>query len=225
MKVNHNLTDINIVLDRSGSMSSVKDDTEGGFNEFIKEQQKVSGQCFVSLYQFDDIYETVYEARDIHNVSRLNLVPRNSTALLDAIGRTVDQVGARLSRMYANDRPSKVICVIITDGHENSSKEYSRCSGGYERIAEKISHQRNVYNWQFVFIGANQDAIASACSMGIKSALNYTANKLGTENLYKSLSKNIRSSRLASTDTFNTTVQNGIFFDQDDVQAQEDAKV
>lgn len=167
-----NYCDISIVLDRSGSMESIREDVIGGFNTFLDSQQKVSGDCTISLYQFDDVYETVYEGKDIKNASELTketYVPRNMTALLDAIGKTINKTGNRLSELKEENRPSKVIFVIQTDGLENASKEFTK-----DKIFEMIKHQRENYNWEFVFLGANQDAIATATSYGINRNASYT---------------------------------------------------
>ncbi|HEY0458392.1 MAG TPA: vWA domain-containing protein [Pyrinomonadaceae bacterium] len=176
-----NKTDITIILDRSGSMESVKSDTVGGFNSFLSEQQQVEGAAALSLVQFDDQYEIVYEDRDIQAADRLTeatFQPRGMTALLDAVGRTINSVGGRLAALPETERPDKVLFVIMTDGFENASKEFNAA-----KISEMINHQRNVYKWEFMFIGANQDAVLSAREIGIpaQAALTYAANSEGTE--------------------------------------------
>ena len=138
-----NLCDITIVLDRSGSMSSVQADTIGGFNTFIKEQRKLPGECNVSLVQFDDQYEPQYAGKPVGDAPFLDektFQPRGMTALLDAIGRTINETGKRLGAMDDDDRPSKVLFVILTDGGENSSKEFTRA-----KVFEMISHQKTAY--------------------------------------------------------------------------------
>lgn len=196
--MNDNFTDISIVLDRSGSMSSVATDTIGGFNKFIEDQRKVPGQCRVSLIQFDNEYETVYDAKDVKDAPLLDtatFVPRGNTALLDAIGRTVIATGARLSAMPEADRPGKILFVIITDGHENASHEYNKSA-----VFEMIKHQREAYNWQFVFIGANQDAIATASGIGIpqNAALTNAQTPIGVAAMYSGLSANTSKLRCSS---------------------------
>ena len=170
-------TDITVVLDRSGSMQSTKSDTIGSFNSFLAEQRKVAGQATVSLVQFDDQYEPAYEGRPLDDAPDLTddtYVPRGMTALLDAIGRTIVRTDERFAKQ--GNRAELVIFVIITDGHENASKEYDR-----EKIFKMIrSHERD-HNWQFVFLGANQDAIAEAGGFGIMAdhAMTYSAKHLG----------------------------------------------
>lgn len=176
------LTEIVVILDRSGSMSSIKDDVIGGFNSFIEEQRKVEGFANVSLYMFDDQYESVYEGTELYLVPKLTnetFVPRGTTALLDSIGKTINSVGARLANTPESERPSKVMVVIITDGHENSSKEFTAA-----QIKEMTEHQTNVYGWQFLYIGANQDSFSVAQSYGIGHAFNFSADSKGTSDMY-----------------------------------------
>lgn len=177
-------TDIVVVLDRSGSMATVKGDMEGGFNEYIEKQKLEPGEAKVSLYQFDDVYEVVYEGVPLKDVPKLNLVPRNMTALIDAVGRTILETGERLSRMPEHERPNKVLFIVITDGHENSSRSYNR-----QQVADMISHQRDKYSWQFVFIGANMDAYAEARSFNIDngSSLNWVQTAGGIQTMYDHL--------------------------------------
>lgn len=198
-------TDITIILDRSGSMESVKGDTIGGFNSFLSEQQKVEGEAAISLVQFDDQYEVVYENKDINTADKLTeatFQPRGMTALYDAIGRTINSVGQRFASLGESERPDSVVFVILTDGFENASREFSAT-----KINEMISHQRDVYQWQFIFIGANQDAILSAEAIGIgaNAALTYAANADGTKEAFASVAQNVasyRSSKMATSLNF-----------------------
>lgn len=190
-----NKTDITIILDRSGSMESVKSDTIGGFNSFLGEQQKVAGEASLSLVQFDDQYEVVYENKEINSADRLtesSFQPRGSTALFDAIGRTVNAVGQRLAATPEEERPDKVLLVIMTDGFENASREFTA-----SKVGEMINHQRNVYKWEFMFIGANQDAVLSAREIGIPAAaaLTYAANAEGTEIAYSLMARKVKNYR------------------------------
>jgi hypothetical protein len=168
-----NYTHISIVLDRSGSMDSCQDITREGFNTFITKQKKETGEATVTLVQFDDQYEVNYEFKDLKRVDHLTkktYQPRGMTALLDAIGKAINNTGKRLATMAEEDRPSKVLFVIQTDGFENASEEFTR-----EKVFGMIKHQREKYQWNFVFLGANQDAIATAISFGIgaKSSMSY----------------------------------------------------
>jgi hypothetical protein len=156
------LTDITMVIDRSGSMQLIREDAEGGINSFIQQQQSEPGEALLTLVQFDTRYEFVHCGIPLRLVPGFQLVPSGSTALLDAVGRAINETGARLLAMNEADRPSLVVFVIVTDGEENSSREFTR-----EKIREMIEHQQKVYNWQFTFLAANQDAFAAGASMGI----------------------------------------------------------
>lgn len=193
-----NKTDITIILDRSGSMDSVKSDTIGGFNSFLSSQQKNETEAALSLVQFDDQYETLYIDKDIRQADKLTdqtFEPRGMTALFDAIGRTINSVGQRLANLNESERPDKVLLVIMTDGLENASKEFSA-----ERISEMIKHQRNNYSWEFMFIGANQDAVLSAQQIGIATAasITYAANSEGTNLAFAQMSEKINNYRVSS---------------------------
>lgn len=208
-----NFCDITVVLDRSGSMASVRQDTIGGFNTFISEQQALPGECTVSLVQFDDRYEPQFLGLPVKHVAPLTLetfVPRGSTALLDAIGRAVNETGQRLSSMEEMERPSKVLFVILTDGGENSSREFTR-----DAVFRTIGEQKSKYQWDFVFLGANQDAISVGASLNIAadSAMTYAANGLGTQSAFASVSAYTRMSRAGEAAAFS----------QSDRQKQADA--
>ena len=158
----NDLTDITMVVDRSGSMSSIRTDAEGGINTFIESQKTEPGQALLTVVQFDTLYDFVHRGVPISDVPPFKLVPRGSTALLDAVGRAILETGARLEAMGESQRPGLVVFVIVTDGRENSSKEFTR-----ERLRQMIEHQQSVYKWQFTFLAANQDAFAEGASMGI----------------------------------------------------------
>ena len=171
-----NFTDIITILDRSGSMESIRTDTEGGFNAFVTKQRETPGDCALSLYQFDDVYEVVYENRPIAQVPPLHLEPRNMTALLDAIGSTVNARGAYYDSLPESDRPEKVVVVVMTDGAENSSREFT-----LNDVRKLITRQREVYKWEFIFLGANMDAVAEGARMGFQASksMSYAADGEG----------------------------------------------
>jgi hypothetical protein len=194
--------DITVVLDRSGSMQSVRQDTIGGFNAFLGEQRKLPGQCTVSMVQFDDQYEPLYSGKPVQDAPPLsadNFVPRGMTALLDAIGRTINETGRRLAAMPEAHRPGKVLFVILTDGGENSSKEFTR-----QQVFDMIGHQKSVYSWDFVFLGANQDAISVGRSLNIAdgSAMTYAANPVGTQAAFASASAYASQTRSGAQGSF-----------------------
>jgi hypothetical protein len=157
--MNNNHTEIVFVLDRSGSMQSCQEAAIAGFNRFLVEQQQLEGLVKLTLVLFDDEYLVPINALPAAEVLPLDdetYVPRGSTALLDAIGRAVDDLGARLACSPESDRPGQVIVAILTDGLENSRKRYS-----WRQISALIKHQSEKYQWTFLFLGANQDAIAT----------------------------------------------------------------
>lgn len=190
-----NYVEIVCVVDKSGSMGMIESDAIGGFNHFLGEQKKLPGDTRFTLALFDHEYEIVVDAVDIQHVPPLNettYCPRGSTALLDAIGKTVTAVGERLSKTPAYARPSKVIVAILTDGLENASKEYTR-----SKIFEMIKHQREVYSWEFIFLAANQNAIQEGASLGInmKDSFNFNATGLGVRTAYRCMAQSVASYR------------------------------
>lgn len=209
-------TKIVFVVDRSGSMSSIAKDVIGGYNKFIADQKALKhGTCDISFYQFDNEYETVYENTPIDFVKVLDentFVPRGSTALLDAVGRTIKNVGKQLESLNESERPEKVLVVIITDGEENSSRNYTS-----EEVKKAVEHQTNVYKWQFTYIGANQDAWQVGANLGIarSASLSYVANTAGTEGAWDSLSSN--------TAMYRACVKSSFTFEQKDIDAQKSA--
>jgi Mg-chelatase subunit ChlD len=188
--------DIIVVLDRSGSMQSIKEQTISGFNEFLQDQKKNNKGASITLVQFDHEFEMVYEAREIKRARELNTmtyVPRGMTALLDAIGKTIKLTRQRHKQLEKPDRPEKTIFVIITDGYENSSTVFTR-----QDIFKKITKMENKHNWDFVYLGANQDAIREAAHYGIKEkkAMTFAADAVGTRDMFHDISYNISRSVL-----------------------------
>ena len=185
---NKNLTLLAMLLDRSGSMRGIKDDTEGGFNAFIEEQAKQPGQVDVTLAQFDDRFDYVYRNVPISDAPMLKLEPRGMTALLDAIGKLVTEVGAELRARPEHLRPGQVIVVITTDGHENASRKWT-----VQQVRELITQQQDQWGWTFIFLGANIDAIGTARDFGIPAtaSMDYGANAAGTQAVYAAASANV----------------------------------
>jgi len=159
---NPNLTHLYFLLDRSGSMQTIVDDTVGGFDAFIAEQRTSPGECRVTLAQFDDHYEEVYADRPIADVPSLVLQPRGTTALLDSIGRLVTDAGQRLAALPEDQRPGTVVVGIMTDGMENASREWA-----HPQVKQLIEKQTQDYQWQFLYLGADQDAIEVGMSIGV----------------------------------------------------------
>lgn len=194
------------ILDRSGSMSSIQSDMIGGFNTFLAEQKKNTGDVKMTLVRFDDQYEVVHALSDIHAVPDLDkesFSPRGWTALYDAICRTIDDVGTRLAMLPGDERPAKVLVMIVTDGIENASKEYRA-----ENVKHRITTQKEKFQWEFMFLGANQDAIMTAKDMGISGihAMNYNASAGGVGNMLRAACSNtaayLSNSSAMSLDSF-----------------------
>ncbi len=188
-------TEILIITDRSGSMATIASDVIGGYNTFIEEQKKVPGEAKVTFTQFDTEYQVVYAGKSLPDVPKLDsetFIPRGGTALLDAIGRTLNEQGHRItSEAWAE----LVIVCILTDGEENSSHEFTR-----DRIKEMTGHaEKN--GWKFVYLGANQDSFQVAKGLGMAGAItqNYAANAQGTAQAYASTSDSVRSLRTGVT--------------------------
>lgn len=167
---NPDKTLIAALLDRSGSMKTSKRATEDGWRELIVEQRRQPGECEVTLAQFDTVYELVYPPTDIGSVPEFVVAPRGMTALLDSTGRFITEIGERLSALPEDQRPGQVICMIMTDGMENSSSEWT-----WESIRNLIDQQRDQWNWRFIFLGSNIDAVEVGSRMGVaaKDAITY----------------------------------------------------
>jgi hypothetical protein len=196
-----NRTRIAIILDRSGSMSSVRESTIAGFNAFIRSQRELPGNVAVKLVQFDDQYDVVFDLplADVPELTQDLFVPRGSTALFDAQGRTIVTLGEELAALPESERPSRVIVMTLTDGLENASKEFT-----IDRIASLIKHQTEVYKWDFVFLGANQDAIRTGAMMSIPAAasLSYTSSNAGTANVFAAAASYVGSIRSGASAAF-----------------------
>lgn len=149
------------LLDRSGSMQAIATDMCGGFDRFIDNERQQTGTTLVTLAQFDNRYEVVYAQQPVAQVPPLLLEPRGSTALLDAIGRFVTDTGAALAALPEDQRPGEVTVLVITDGHENSSREWT-----VEAVRALIAQQETQYAWDFVFLGANMDAVEVGGALG-----------------------------------------------------------
>lgn len=187
--MNTHLVEIAFILDRSGSMHCLREQAIAGFNHYLADQLEQPGDARLSLVLFDNEILVPIDARPLRDVPALTAdtyVPRASTALLDAIGDTIDRLGQRLAATPESERPGQVIVVILTDGLENASTRFT-----WSDIAARIRHQNENYNWQFLFLGANQDAIATASKMAIHSlnAATFVADEAGMGASSRSLSR------------------------------------
>lgn len=190
------LTELVFILDKSGSMGGLEKDTIGGFNSMLVKQKAVEGECQITTVLFDNNYELLHDRIDIKAVSPISekeYQVGGSTALLDAIGRTIHKIG-NAQKNTANDfRAEKVMFVIITDGEENASREYSSY-----KVKAQIERQKTKYGWEFIFLGANIDAVETAAKFGIGAdrAVDYLADSAGTELNFKVMSDAIKCVRM-----------------------------
>lgn len=182
---NPELSLIAALLDRSGSMQSIADDMRGGFDAYLAGENTQTGRTVVTLAQFDDSYQLVYQNRPIADVPPLTLEPRGTTALLDATGRFITEVGSGLAALPEDDRPGEVTVLVMTDGLENSSREWSK-----EAVQQLVSQQQNTYGWDFVFLGANMDAVDVGTDLGFApgKSLTYDASTAGVAGAFASVS-------------------------------------
>jgi len=198
-----NYTHITVTMDRSGSMGSIASDMQGGLESFIEDQKGVEGEATFSFYRFDNEIDNVYDFANLDEVTDLALQPRGATALLDAMGLAITETRSKILELESEERPSKVICITITDGHENSSREYSRdrIMGMVQELQsedeENPEPDENGIYWEFVFMGANQDAIAEGGNVGIRrnAAYTYQASGQGATMAFQSLSRGMTSYR------------------------------
>ncbi len=177
------------ILDRSGSMAGLESDTINGFNGLLNKQRQEEGEAILTTVLFDHQVEVLHDripVKSVQNITEKEYYVRGSTSLLDAIGSAIDKIGNVQKMTNEADRADKVLVVITTDGLENSSRKYS-----YKRIKQMIEHQKRKYNWEFIFMGANMDAIEMASQFGIGAdrAVNFHSDKKGTQLNYESMSK------------------------------------
>lgn len=191
--MNKGYTHISVILDRTGSMQEIRDDTIGGFNAFLNEQKAEAGTATLTLVQFDtqDPYEVVCRFKPIQEVpelTRATYLPRASTPLLDAMGRGINDLEAQIGALPGGKRPEKVVVVIVTDGQENSSREFLK-----EQIVKMIKKHQDQDDWQFVFLSADLDAIGDAHEVGFRdaSAMHFAKTAVGTAAVFDSASKRI----------------------------------
>lgn len=179
---NPDLTTIAVLLDRSGSMQTIKSDTEGGLAAYFEEQRTAGKAVRVTLAQFDTEYERVYSDIALEQVPPPELHPRGGTALYDAIGKLVTDLGSELAARPEAERPGTVIVVILTDGHENSSREWTHAA-----VRSLIEQQQSVYSWDFLFLGANMDAVAIGSGLGFtpQQSITYGAAPAGVAGVFR----------------------------------------
>jgi Mg-chelatase subunit ChlD len=190
-----------LVVDRSGSMESIRSDMEGGIKTLLEEQVQEPGSCSVTLAQFDTEYELLFQAIPVAEVASYRLIPRGGTALLDAIGRTIGEVKGWIAQLPGDSRPAQVVFAVVTDGEENSSREWSK-----DKVMAAVKDCSDA-GWNFSFLGANQDAIQEGGNLGVgaAAAMTYSATPEGVSGAMSSLSASIRRVRSGSDHTLGYT--------------------
>ena len=193
----NNITELVFILDRSGSMSGLESDTIGGFNSLISEQRKQEGRCYVSTVLFDNVIEVLHDRANIDGISSMtdkDYTVRGCTALLDAVGGAIRHIGNIHKYARPEDVPEHTMFVIITDGMENASRQFDA-----ETVKAMIEKQKKKYGWEFLFLGANIDAVKTAKSYGIceDRAVTYSADGVGTRKNFEAVSKTVSCMRYA----------------------------
>ena len=193
------LTELVFILDRSGSMSGLEADTIGGFNGLLEKQKKEDGEALVSVVLFDDVTEVIYDRTDIRKVEPMNdrqYYVRGCTALLDAVGGAIHHIGNVHKYAREEDVPEKTLFIITTDGMENASRRYN-----YEKVHRMIEHQKEKYHWEFLFLGANIDAVSVAGSFGISPnrAVRYEHDAKGTRLNFEVMSNAVSFARMSAS--------------------------
>lgn len=192
-KDNNLSTEIICIIDKSGSMNSIKSDAIGGFNEFLREQKEVEDDTKITLNLFDSGFKNLYKSlpiKESENLTDENYIPSSMTALYDAIGLSIDEAKER----FKDNQPDRVLVVILTDGEENRSIEYDQ-----KRIFDMIDEQSK-NNWEFIFLAANQDAMKTASKLNIKSgnSMNFMSDSKGTRGVYSQMSNSVKSYRTSN---------------------------
>lgn len=198
-----NLTEVVFILDRSGSMSGLERDTIGGFNSMLEKQKQEEGEAYISTVLFDNFSEVIHDrvnVKDVEPLTEKEYYVRGCTALLDAIGGAIHHIGNIHKYARPEDVPEHTIFVITTDGMENASRNYSS-----DKVKAMIERQKTKYGWEFLFLGANIDAVETAGSLGISAdrAVEYTCDEIGTALNYETVSATVcamRASRPVSAD-------------------------
>lgn len=193
------LTELVFILDRSGSMSGLEADTIGGYNSMLAKQKNEPGAAIITTVLFDDKYELLHDRISLKGIAPITdreYFVRGSTALLDAIGRTISKIGNAQKNTLDEERAEKIMFVITTDGMENASREY-----GYDKVRRMIERQKERYGWEFIFLGANIDAVETAARFGINAdrAVNYNADSEGTHLNFEVISETVSCMRTSQS--------------------------
>lgn len=197
------LTQMVFVLDMSGSMSPLTMETIGGYNAMIADQKKEEGDALVTTVLFDHRYNMIHDGvniKEVKDMTTAEYMPTGMTAMLDAVGMTINHVGQKLAALPEEERPEKVLFTVVTDGKDNSSKEFN-----WKTVRNMIKHQHDKYSWVFTFLGANIDVDRVSDNLGIDKMLSkrYTASKIGTQKVFSATSKAMSFARDVSADSLN----------------------
>ena len=176
---NNDLALLGVLVDHSGSMRDCREDMEGGLNTLLDEQRKQKGQCEITLAEFDDEYDLVWKIQSIDQVGKYTLRPRGMTRFLDAMGKFITYVGEELRSRSESQRPGKVIIVVVTDGKENDSREWK-----LDQVKKLIDEQQTQWSWEFLFLGADIDAVGEAGKIGIKTGSSLKFDKRNRNAVY-----------------------------------------
>lgn len=193
------LTEIVFILDRSGSMSGLEADTIGGYNSMLSKQKKEDGEAIISTVLFDDRTEVLHDRKSLANVEKItarDYYVRGCTALLDAVGGAIHHIGHAQKDMPKEERPEKTLFIITTDGMENASRQYS-----YEKVRKMVERKKKKQHWEFIFLGANMDAVEVAGKFGVAAnrAVTYECDDAGTALNYEVMSKLVSCARVSKT--------------------------
>lgn len=196
-------TDVTLLLDRSGSMQAVQAETVSGVNNFIKEQAELDGECHFTLIQFDsenpqEVIQAHVPMKQAQKLTIETFTPRGWTPLLDAMATAIDSAGDRLAKLSEDSRPEHVVFVIVTDGLENASRKFTR-----DQVFDKVKHQTDTYQWKFVYLGANQNAIAVGGGIGVAAASAATYTTANTPAVYAAASANLKAVRAGAASNMN----------------------
>lgn len=209
MKTKNNITELVFILDRSGSMSGLEGDTIGGFNAMIQKQKKEDGEAYVSTILFDNVSEVLHDRiklKDVPKMTGKDYTVRGCTALIDAIGGAIKHIANIHKYARPEDVPAHTMFIITTDGQENASYRFTS-----DEVKKMIERQKEKYGWEFLFIGANIDAVETAARFGINRnrAVNYNADSKGTQVLYETISAPISAMRAdaAISDDWSQSIQ------------------
>jgi len=193
------LTEIVFILDRSGSMSGLEKDTIGGYNSMLERQKKEEGEAIISTVLFDDKTEVLHNRKDLYKVKAItdkDYYVRGCTALLDAVGGAIQHIGNVQKNTPADERPEKTMFIITTDGMENASREYT-----YQKVKKMVEEKKKKYHWEFIFLGANIDAVEVAGRFGVSKnrAVRYECDSAGTRLNFEVMSRMVGCARKCSS--------------------------